>query len=102
MDGMDVSEIALSMNLEEYRLEKGLSYEELAELLGLTQNRQAQAYALGETWPKTERLEVILKKTEGLVTILAMHHRRRSWLRSNKRMRKVSELAVQGRAAAHR
>ena len=99
---MDASEILLSMDLEEFRIDRGLSYEELARVIGLTQNRQAQAYALGETWPKTERLEIILKKTDGLVTILAMHQRRRKWLQANKRMRKVSEVVVQGRPAAHR
>lgn len=86
---MAVSETLLSMDLEQFRLEKGLTYDQLADLIGLTQNRQAQAYALGETWPKTERLDVILRKTDGLVTILAMHERRRRWLASHKRQRRA-------------
>ena len=82
------------MDLEEFRVWKGLTYDELADFLGLTQNRQALAYALGETWPKTDRLTDILRRTEGRVTILAMHERRHKWLHDNKRMRKISEVAV--------
>jgi hypothetical protein len=68
------------MDLESYRLKRGLSYIELATALGLTQRRQAMAYALGEIWPKAQRLEEIIRWSSGEVSIDAMHARRIKWL----------------------
>lgn len=84
----------IGMDLEEYRRIEGLTYEELAERLGVPQSRQALAYARGEMWPGTERLQTILERTGGRVTILAMHQRRLAWLREHGRLRSSSLLVL--------
>jgi transcriptional regulator with XRE-family HTH domain len=71
------------MDLEEFRQVRGLSYRKLAELLGLSQGRTAQAYARGEFWPDADRLEAIVACTGGLVTLNTLHARRLAWLREN-------------------
>ncbi len=80
--------VRLGIDLEQFRRERGLTYQQLADLLGIKQNRQAIAYARGETWPGTEMLEQIREKTGGAVDIFAMHQRRLRWLHENGRMKK--------------
>jgi len=71
------------MDLEEYRLQHRLTYEQLAVLIGASQKTRARAYALGEAWPRySEKLAKILKATKGLVTIEDMHARRMAFLRA--------------------
>jgi len=89
----------LGMDLDEYRRKKRLTYAQLAKQLGLTQSRQAQAYARGEYWPSAERIEDFLARTEQKVTVLAMHRRRLQWLRANKKLRR-SELLPSAAAPA--
>lgn len=63
------------MDLETYRTKRGLTYESLAHEIGVTQAKQARAYALGHIWPRAKRLQRIIKACSG-VTIDAMHARR--------------------------
>src|SRR5262245_23144349 len=79
----------LGMDLEQYRLAEKLTYDQLAVRIGIPQGRQAQAYALGETQPGTERLEEILRATKGRVSVFAMHKRRLDWLRNNGKIRRI-------------
>jgi hypothetical protein len=80
--------VRLGIDLETFRQEQGLSYQGLADLIGIKQNRQAQAYAVGEVWPGTEMLEQIRLSTRDEVDIFAMHQRRLRWLRDNGKLRR--------------
>lgn len=64
------------MDLDAYRQKHGLSWSQLAGLIGVKQAKQARAYGLGHQWPRPERLEAILRATKGAVTIDDMHRRR--------------------------
>jgi predicted transcriptional regulator len=68
------------MDLEAFRTKRELSYAQLAELIEVSQAKQARAYALGHAWPRSEQLQKILKKTRGAVTVEAMHAQRLSFL----------------------
>ena len=65
----------LDMNLEQYRQAVGLTYDGLAQRLGLPYRAQARDYALGKIWPSAERLEAFLVTTGRVVTIDAMHQK---------------------------
>jgi hypothetical protein len=80
--------VSLGIDLEQFRRERRLSYQGLADLIGIKQNRQAIAYAVGEIWPGTEMLQQILDATGGAVDIFAMHQRRLQWLRQNGKLRR--------------
>ena len=68
------------MDLEQYRIKHALSYEALAKLLGWKYRNEAHRIALGRRWLRADRLEDLLKKTKGEVTLEAMHRRRCRWL----------------------
>lgn len=68
------------MDLETFRTRRGLSYKELADLIEVTQPKQARSYAIGQSWPRSAQLEKILLKAKG-VTLTAMHRRRVCFLR---------------------
>ncbi len=72
----------MDLDLEQYRLTNELTYEALAELIGVRNKAQARTYALGIRWPKPQRLEEILRSTGGLVTIRAMHRRHLAFVNS--------------------
>ena len=72
------------MDLEAYRRANGLSYRKLAEHLAISQGRRAMAIAKGECWPDADRLADIVARTDGKVTIEAMHERRLRWLVKNR------------------
>lgn len=72
----------MNLDLEQYRLENGLSYAKLAEKIGLRQSRHAMRWALGESWPDADKLQRIVEITDGAVTIDAMHRRRLGHLAS--------------------
>jgi hypothetical protein len=86
--------MSMGMDLETYRLKRGLSYADLALELGLTQRRQAMAYALGEIWPKAQRLEQIIRWSDGEVSADAMHARRMKWLMERRAVPPTTEGAV--------
>lgn len=69
------------MDLETYKTSNELSYDELARQIGVTQAKQARAYALGHQWPRSAQLQKILKACGG-VTVEAMHDRRMRFLRT--------------------
>jgi len=69
------------MDLKTYKSTHGLTYEDLAMEIGVTQAKQARSYALGHIWPGTEQLEKIVKACEG-VTIEDMHATRLRYRRS--------------------
>lgn len=73
----------VTMNLEQYRQERGYSYQQLADFLDLPQAKTARAYALGVESPSPERLQTILDRTGGQVSVLAMHEQRMAHIRAN-------------------
>lgn len=72
------------MDLEDWRKSNGLRYLDLAALIGAAEPGHARRYALGESWPREDRLDVILTKCPG-VDLFSMHQRRLAWVRENKR-----------------
>lgn len=67
-------------DLEAFRKRAGLSYQALADLIGLSQAKQAREYALGHRWPRDASvLDTIALKTG--VSIAAMHKRRNEYQR---------------------
>ena len=73
----------LDMNLEEFRQQNGLTYAELAEFFGWSQAKTAERYAKGEILPKPDRLQAIVDKSAGRVSVLAMHTPRRRYIEEN-------------------
>lgn len=72
------------MDLDQWRNMKGLSWAALAARLGLSQAKQARAYALGHDWPqRAERLDAIIAATDNEVTVEAMHKKRLEFERSS-------------------
>lgn len=71
-------------DLETFRKQQGLTYVQLAALIGASSAGAARAYALGVTWPREARMDEILRRAEG-VDLHAMYERRRAWLRDNPR-----------------
>jgi transcriptional regulator with XRE-family HTH domain len=78
--GMDVEVV---VDLETWRVREGLTYEALADVVGLPSTVTARRYALGERWPDAEVVERITRATDGAVGVLAMHRRRLAWCRAN-------------------
>ena len=87
---MDVTVIATSrasadMDLESYKQAEGMTWHQVAMLIGATSPRQARAWALGSERPSSCRADHIETVTQGRVTVHAMHLRRLAWERANKR-----------------
>ena len=82
------------MDLEEYRVAESLTYEELAERLGLSHRVVAREYAIGKRWPNAVRLQGFLDATASAVTMEAMHRRRLAFLDSKKIVRKLPTKSV--------
>jgi hypothetical protein len=72
------------MDLEIYKGEHSLSWRGLAEFLGYKSHNRVRGWALGENWPDANDQAVIVCRTEGRVTIEAMHQRRLRWLQENR------------------
>jgi DNA-binding transcriptional regulator YdaS (Cro superfamily) len=72
-----------SVDLEAYRVEQKLTWQELAARIGAKSAGQAQNWAQGEVRPSARRLDAIVKATGGRVSIFAMHQRRLAWERQN-------------------
>lgn len=71
------------MDLEEYRVAEGLTWQQLAERVGISDASQVRRIAIGVTWPRVELLEVIIQATGGRVGLMPMHKRRLAWSREN-------------------
>jgi transcriptional regulator with XRE-family HTH domain len=71
------------VDLETWRIREGLTYEALADAIGLPSTVTARRYAIGERWPEAEVIERIARATDGAVGVLAMHRRRLAWCRAN-------------------
>lgn len=67
------------MDLETFRTRRRLSYKELADLIGVSQPKQARSYALGHAWPRAAQVQKILSACKG-VTVAGMHRRRVDFL----------------------
>lgn len=66
-----------AVDLETFRVKSNLSYQQLAKLIGVPQAKQARSYALGHRWPRDGAvLDAIVARTNGGVSIEAMHRRR--------------------------
>lgn len=72
----------MKLDFDEYRQDRGLTYAQLADKLGLTQRRHAMRWARGESWPDADKLQRIVEITNGEVTVEAMHKRRLAFLAS--------------------
>lgn len=68
------------MDLEGYRINRSMTYTQLAELIEVNQAKQARSYALGHSWPRSTQLQTILQRTKGAVTLEDMHKRRLDFL----------------------
>ena len=86
MSGTDETSID-PIDLEGWRLELRLSYEKLAEHIGVSGASQAHKYASGALRPPPEILENIMRVTGGRVGPLQMHRTRMAWLKAHGRMR---------------
>lgn len=64
------------IDLEAYRIERGLSYRELAELIGASTPSRARAWALGLERPRDDQELEIERVTGGRVGIWAMREKR--------------------------
>ncbi len=80
MDSNAHSSISNGQDLEQYRRAAGLSYQDLADLIGEMFKSSVRNYAIGKTWPRPETLRCILTKCGGAVTIEAMHRRHCAYL----------------------
>lgn len=70
------------MDLEAYRKAEGLTYDQLAKLMGVHSVSQMRRLALGEELLKDMRLEKAIEISGGMVTAFAVHQRRIGFLRS--------------------
>ena len=84
----------MALDLEQYRRAMGLTYQGLADILGLTQNRHAMRWALGEAWPDADKLQRIVEATQGVVTVDAMHRRRLAHLAVTKGFKEQRQLQL--------
>jgi len=73
------------MDLEQFRISRRLTWQQLSDLTGAKSASQARRYALGEQWPREDRLQQIIDACEGLVDVLSMHRRRMDWCRRHRR-----------------
>jgi transcriptional regulator with XRE-family HTH domain len=64
------------MNLEEYRVAKGLSYRKLGALINYSHASRVRLWCLGENYPDADVLEKIFEATDGEVTVEAMYRQR--------------------------
>jgi len=73
------------MDLETYRQAAGLTYQELADRIGVASHSGAWRLARGEAWPHDpERIERIREVSGGAVTLEAMHKKRLDWWRAQR------------------
>lgn len=72
-----------TLDLEACRLAHGLTYQALADLLGLSQRATARRYAVGAVWPEPELLEKFRACLPEL-SVEAMHLRRLAYVRGSK------------------
>lgn len=82
----DLAEQAADLDLEEFRRAQGLSYRQLAELLGSSHASKTRDWAIGAARPEADQMEYIVQRTGGVVTVDAMHRRRLQWLRENEKI----------------
>ena len=78
---LQLQDLDLTMDLEEYRQSKGWTYNKLAKAFGWSSARTAQRYALGINFPSPLRMEAIIKRSEGRVGVMKMHQRHIEYLR---------------------
>ena len=79
LDDREQESYLWAMDLEQYRQTNHLTYERLAERLGLTHRTIAHSYAVGKRWPKPLRMKEILERTKSQVTVEAMWKRALEW-----------------------
>lgn len=77
--------VAETVDLEVYRMEAGLTWGALADLIGASSPRQARAWAKGIERPDAERIEVIVRATGGRVSVFDLHRKRLAYERARKR-----------------
>jgi hypothetical protein len=79
------AERSSGFDLEGFRLARGLTYRQLGALIGENHASKIRSWALGEARPDADQMEIIIVRTDGAVTVEAMHLRRLTWLRENNR-----------------
>jgi hypothetical protein len=89
------------IDLEEFKLARGLSYRKLASLIGSTHASQARCWAIGESRPDADQLELIIRKTDGAVSVEAMHQKRLAWLKENNKCTALAACVAEGEAVDH-
>lgn len=73
------------MDLVAFRIARSMTWADLADLIGARDPRQARGWALGYERPSAERIDEIVRRTGGAVTVHAMHRRRLQYERSRRR-----------------
>lgn len=58
---------------EKWRRGRGLTYQQLADLIDVPQAVQARRYALGKAMPRPETVSKIIQATNGEITADALH-----------------------------
>ncbi|MEL6374610.1 MAG: helix-turn-helix transcriptional regulator [Pseudomonadota bacterium] len=82
----DGAAVALgTLDLDAWRVREGLTYEALADEIGVSGASQARRYAIGERWPDPDIINRIIKMSGGAISLLALHHRRTQFLRQKRR-----------------
>lgn len=66
-------------DLEQYRDARQLSYQQLADQIGLPSASHARKIAVGMSWPVPETVQLIIEKTG--ITVGALHRRRLAHVR---------------------
>lgn len=79
------------LDLDAWRRREGLTWERLAEAIEVQGAAMARRYALGERWPDPETLDRIEAVSHGDVTVLAMHLRRKAWMKQRGGPRRIRE-----------
>ena len=77
----------LGMDLEEYRITAILTYDQLAEMIGVKSVSQMRRLCIGAELLRDLRLEKAIEISGGAVTAFAVHRRRMTWLREHGRNR---------------
>lgn len=84
-DGIAALAPDAGVDLDRYRDETGMTWQQLADRVGAKSPGQAQNWATGAVRPSLGRLMDIHRATGGRVTVFAMYQRRLEWERANRR-----------------
>jgi hypothetical protein len=85
MDDVDVTRPVDETDLDTWRRTRGLTWSEIAGLIGASSPRQARAWGLGIERPSATQQARIAERTGGAVSVFVMHRVRLAWEREHRR-----------------